>query len=81
MKAMGDTIPKFIDTKANFQSKVDRKVFKIFMELDLQEGILEEMEIERGKCKCIQFLDCWKVSFSCLNCHHKKYLEMFSEIK
>jgi hypothetical protein len=36
-KALVDGLGKFIDLEADFQTKADRKVVKIMVELDLQE--------------------------------------------
>jgi hypothetical protein len=57
LKALGDGLGKFIDLKTDFQSKMDTKVIKILMELDLQDSLPEELEIVWGKWKFTQPLD------------------------
>jgi hypothetical protein len=44
LNTLGDGIGKFLSMEANFHSKVDKKVIKILVEIDLHKGLLEEIE-------------------------------------
>jgi hypothetical protein len=45
---MGNGIGKFMDVGEYFYSKVNRRVVRIFVEIDLFKGLLDELEISCG---------------------------------
>ena len=46
LKAIGDKLGNFISMEENWDTKVDRRCAKILVELDLRDGLYEEMKLE-----------------------------------
>jgi hypothetical protein len=62
-KAMGDALGKFLHVDVTLLSGQDRRIGKIMVEIDLQKGLPEFLEIEWRGIVHIQKLDYWGIPF------------------
>ena len=65
MKAIGNRISKFMALEPNWETKVDCRCTRILVELDLKEGLYEEILINMHGSQWKQHLDYWKIPFQC----------------
>ena len=68
LKAIGDKLGNFISMEENWDTKVDRRCAKILVELDLRDGLYEEIKLEMHGSIWNQKLDYWKIPFRCFAC-------------
>ena len=62
----------------DWESKVDRRCARIMVEMDLRDGLYEEIVIKMHGSQWKQRLNDWKISFHCYGCRevghlHKDY--------
>ena len=46
MEAIGQKIGKFVALEENWEQKVDRRCAKILIEVDLHDGLFEEIQLD-----------------------------------
>ena len=68
LEAIGNRIGKFVALEEDWESKLDRRYAKILVELDLRNGLFEELKIFMHGSFWWQRLDYWKLPFRCFNC-------------
>lgn len=68
LKIIGDRIGNYIRLEEGFLSQIDRTV-KILVEIDLTEGLPEELKIKFGEWYFVQVSYYWNIPFRCSWCH------------
>ena len=63
MEAIGDQIGKFVPLEEGWEQKVDRRCTKFLIEVDLRDGLYEEIHLELHGIQWRQKLDYWKIPF------------------
>ena len=74
MEAIGSKIGKFIALEEGWEQKVDRRSARILIEVDLRDGLYEEIHLELHGSKWWQRLDYWKIPFICFSCRQVRHL-------
>ena len=75
LEAIGNIIGNFVDLEEDWESKLDRRCTKILVELDLRNGLFEELKIVMHGSSWWQLLDYWKLHFRCLNCREVGHMQ------
>ena len=57
MEAIGDKIGKFVSLEEVWEQKVDRRCAKVLIEVDLRDGLYEEIYLELHRNRWRQRLD------------------------
>lgn len=65
MEAIGNKIIKFVALEENWDTKVDRRCAKVLVELDVRDGLYEEIKVEMHGSIWNQRLNDWKIPFHC----------------
>ena len=68
LEAIGGKIGKFIALEENWEQKVDRRCAKILIEVDLCDGLFEEILLELHRSLWWKRLDYLKIPFHCFSC-------------
>ena len=58
----------------DWETKVDRRCARILVELDLKDGLYEEILINMHGSQWKQHLDYWKIHFQCYGCREVGHL-------
>ena len=74
MEAIGGKIDKFIDLEEGWEQKVDRRSVRILIEVDLRDGLYEEIHLEMHERLWWQKLDYWKIPFHYFTCRQVGHL-------
>ena len=72
---VGNSIGHFIMIEESSLLWLDWQMLNILIELDITEGLLDEVKIRWDGCSCIQFMDYWKVHFWCFRHHKTRHLQ------
>ena len=51
----------------DWEDKIDQRRARILIELDMRDGLYEEIVIKMHESYCTQCIDYWKMSFRCFN--------------
>jgi hypothetical protein len=74
LRAIGNSLGKFISLDSKFQSDPGRKIGKVLVEMDIYSGLPETLEIEWRGRRIAQKLDYLGVPFRCNNCRQTGHL-------
>ena len=75
LEATGNKLGKFIRLEDEWETKVDRRCTRILVEMDIREGLFEELLIVMHGSVWSQCLDYWKLPFRCYNCRKVGHLQ------
>jgi len=68
-KAIGNFLGEFLETDLSFEETKQRKVARILVNLNVREGLGEEIDLSWGSFTHSQILDYENVPFRCRRCH------------
>ena len=68
LETIGKNLGNFVALEDGWDTKVDRRCMKILVEMDLRNGIFEELVIKMHNSQWRQQMDYWKVMFRCFGC-------------
>ena len=68
METIGGKIGKFIALEEGWEQKVDKRSAKILIEVDLCDGLYEEIHMEMHESLWQHKLNYWKILFRCFSC-------------
>ena len=74
LEAIGNKLGKFIALEDDRESKIDRRCARILVEMDLRDGLFEELVIKMHGSIWRQRLDYWKIPFRCFSCREVGHL-------
>ena len=75
LEGIGNKIGKFIKLEDNQEQKTDQRCARILIELDLRDGLFEEIIIKLHNSSCTQWLDYQKVPFQCFRCRQVRHMQ------
>jgi hypothetical protein len=73
--SIGNQIGKFLSCETGWAKKVERHWAQVQIEVDLKEGLMDEIELVWGEFKWVQKIDYWRVPFRCFGCHQVGHLQ------
>jgi hypothetical protein len=75
-KAIGNFLGDFLEADMTFEETKQRKVARILVNLNVREGLGEEVDLRWGSYTHTQSLDYENVPFRCRRCHQYGHLVM-----
>lgn len=72
---IGNRLGRFLFVDESIFSSADKRVARILVEIDISQGLLEELTIVWREYTYVQKLDYWKVPFRCFSCRQTGHLK------
>ena len=72
---MDNALGQFLYVDEQSLASRDKHVGKLLVQIDVSQGLLEELEIQWRGLSTVQKLDYWKVLFRCLICRRIRHLK------
>jgi hypothetical protein len=76
LTAIGNSISSFLGCELEWEKKIDKRWVWLHVEVELKEGLLDEIELKCDDFRWVQHIDYWRVPFRCFGFHEVGHLQV-----